>query len=45
MNTLRDEDIIALFWARDEAAISETERSYGALCRGLSRRIRLQKTR
>lgn len=39
MNTLRDEDIIALFWARDEAAISETERSYGALCRGLSRRI------
>ncbi len=34
-----DEQIINLYWARDERAIAETDRSYGSLCRGLSRRI------
>lgn len=39
MIALRDEQIIELYWARDQRAIAETERSYGALCRGLARRI------
>lgn len=34
-----DEEILALYWARDERALAETERAYGALCRTLSRRI------
>ncbi len=34
-----DEEIIALYWARDERALAETERAYGSLCRGLARRI------
>ena len=34
-----DEEIIALYWQRDERALAETERSYGDLCRGLGRRI------
>lgn len=36
---MNDEQIINLFWARDEKAITETDRSYGSLCRGLSQRI------
>ena len=36
---MNDEQIINLYWARDERAISETDRSYGSLCRGLSKRI------
>lgn len=36
---MNDEQIISLYWARDERAISETDRSYGSLCRGLSKRI------
>lgn len=36
---MQDEQIIALYWARDEQAIAETDRAYGSLCRGLSRRI------
>ncbi len=34
-----DEEIIALFFARDEQAIAETNRKYGALCRSLGIRI------
>lgn len=37
--TLNDEQIINLYWSRDERAISETDRSYGSLCRNLSKRI------
>ncbi len=36
---MRDEQIIELFWARDQQALAETERAYGSLCRGLARRI------
>ena len=36
---MSDEQIIKLFWARNESAISETDRSYGSQCRSLSRRI------
>ena len=39
MSALEDEQIIALYWARDQRAIEETDRAYGTLCRGLSRRI------
>ena len=39
MIPLSDEQLINLFWARNECAISETDRSYGAQCRSLSRRI------
>ncbi|MCK9253864.1 MAG: sigma-70 family RNA polymerase sigma factor [Clostridiales bacterium] len=34
-----DQAIIALFWARDEMAISETKTKYGRLCRGIARNI------
>ena len=36
---MTDEQIIELYWARDQRAIDETDRSYGTLCRSLSRRI------
>ena len=36
---MRDDEIIALFFARDEQAIKETERHYGALCLQLSKNI------
>lgn len=36
---MTDEAIIELYWARDQQAIAETDRSYGSLCRGLARRI------
>ena len=36
---MNDEQIINLYWSRDERAISETDRSYGSLCRNLSKRI------
>ncbi len=36
---MEDNQIIGLYWARDERAIEETDRSYGSLCRGLSHRI------
>ena len=42
---MNDEQIINLFWARDEKAITETDRSYGSLCRGLSQRILKNKRR
>ena len=36
---MSDEQIINLFWSRNQTAISETDRAYGAKCRGLSSRI------
>lgn len=36
---MQDEQIIALYWARDQRAVEETDRAYGALCRSLARRI------
>lgn len=36
---LEDEQIIALFFARDERALTETTNKYGALCRSLGMRI------
>ncbi|MBQ1410356.1 MAG: sigma-70 family RNA polymerase sigma factor [Oscillospiraceae bacterium] len=36
---MNDEQIIDLFWARDEKAILETDRSYGSHCRSVSKRI------
>ena len=36
---MEDSQIIALYFARDEQAIAETSRKYGALCRRLAMRI------
>jgi len=36
---MEDSDIIALYFARDEKAIDESERKYGALCRSVADRI------
>jgi len=36
---MTDEELIGLFWARNEDAIRQTDRQYGAYCRSLSRRI------
>ena len=36
---MEDRDIVGLYFARDEAAISESDRKYGALCRSLSMNI------
>jgi RNA polymerase sigma-70 factor (ECF subfamily) len=36
---MEDEDIYALYWNRDEAAITETHRKYGPWCRGIAQRI------
>lgn len=36
---LEDERILALYWARDAAAIQETDVKYGARLHGLSRRL------
>lgn len=36
---MEDKQIVDLYLARDERAIAETDRAYGSLCRGLSRRI------
>jgi len=36
---LDDIDIIALYWARDQRAIAESERSYGAYCRRIADHI------
>lgn len=33
---MEDSEIVALYWRRDEAAVSETEEKYGALCRGVA---------
>ncbi|MBE6994998.1 MAG: sigma-70 family RNA polymerase sigma factor [Ruminococcaceae bacterium] len=34
-----DREIIALYWARAEQAIAETDRRYGPYCRAIARRI------
>ena len=34
-----DEAIVALYWNRDEAAITETDRKYGPYCRSIARNI------
>ena len=34
-----DEAIVDLYWARDQRAIAETEKSHGAACRAVARRI------
>lgn len=36
---MEDSRIIDLYWRRDEAAIGETERKYGPLCRSLAKNI------
>jgi len=36
---MEDDKIIALYWARKEEAISETDRKYGSYCRSISFRI------
>lgn len=36
---MEDSEIVALYWARDEAAIEETQRKYGPLCRSLAKSI------
>lgn len=36
---MEDEKIVALYWARDEQAIEETQKKYGAYCRTVARRI------
>ena len=33
---MEDEQIVALYWQRDDAAIQETELKYGSFCRGLA---------
>jgi len=34
-----DGQIVSLYWARDERALSESERKYGAYCRAIARNI------
>ncbi len=36
---MEDQDIIALYWAREEDAIRETAAKYGGLCRSIVGRI------
>lgn len=36
---MEDAQIVDLFWAREEAAISESERKYGAYCLGIAQRV------
>ena len=36
---MEDREIVALYWRRDESAISETEGKYGALCQSVARNI------
>ena len=36
---MEDEAIVQLYWDRDEAAISETSRKYGAYCTSIARNI------
>ena len=36
---MNESDILALFWARDEAAIAECEQKFGAECRRIAERI------
>ena len=36
---MEDSEIVALYWARDEQAIAETEGKYGPFCRSLARNL------
>ena len=36
---MEDEEIVALYWARSEDAIRESERKYGSFCRMLAQNI------
>ncbi len=36
---MEDSAIVALYWARDEQAIRQSDRKYGALCRSLSKNL------
>ena len=36
---MEDSGIIALYWQRDQRAISETDSKYGLFCRSLAQRI------
>lgn len=36
---MKDEEIVALYWQRDEQAIAASEEKYGALCRSVSYNI------
>ena len=36
---MTDQQLIDLYFARDEGAVAETERKYGAYCRAIARRL------
>lgn len=36
---MEDKEIVELYWARDEAAIAESERKYGAYCLQIAQRV------
>ena len=36
---MEDREIIELYWQRDEEAIAQSERKYGAYCRSIARQI------
>ena len=36
---VEDEEIVRLYWERDERAIGESERKYGSLCRAVALRV------
>ena len=36
---MQDKDIIELFWQRDEAAITATERKYGKYCHRIAMNV------
>ena len=36
---MEDGEIVELYWRRDESAITETARKYGALCRTVAKGI------
>lgn len=36
---MEDAQIVALYWAREEAAIAESEQKYGAYCYSIARRV------
>lgn len=36
---MEDGEIVALYWARDERAIRETDEKYGPFCRGMARNL------
>ena len=36
---MQDEQIINLYWSRDEQAIAESDRAYGALCHSVAMNI------